>query len=95
MTNEVQEDLNSMPEIEILTPEFSDFMTVEGDDLPPGLHPERPNLLGATLLEPGSKPVARPMYRLSQLERREVENQIRLNLESGRFKPSSFFGLHQ
>jgi len=72
VTNEVQEDLNSMPEIERLNSEFSYLMTLEGDDLPPGLHPERPNLLGAILLEPGSKPVARPMYRLSQLERREV-----------------------
>ena len=55
--------------------------------MPPGLPLERPDLPQAIPLEPGTVPIAKPQYRLSQLEPREVERQIKLGLAQGRFEP--------
>jgi len=77
-----------LPDIEALITEYGDVL-LQGDDLPPGLPPERPDAPQAIPLVPGATPVTRRMYRLSQLERREVERQIKLGLASGRIEPSS------
>lgn len=56
------------------------------EELPEGLSPERG--VGHTIeLEPGSRPVHRPMYRLSPAERVEVESTALLS--KGFSEPSS------
>jgi hypothetical protein len=81
-------ELSCMPAIHELISEYSDVI-LAGDALPPGLPPERPQLPPTIPLLDGANPVARPMYRLSQLERREVERLIREGLLSGQIEPSS------
>ena len=76
------------PELREVLDEYQDVL-LQGDELPPGLPPERPDLPQAIPLQPGAKPVARPMYRLSQLARREVGRQMKQGLASERIEPSS------
>ena len=58
------------------------------DDLPPGLPPERTITHGIDL-NPGSKPVSRPSYRLSVSEASEVERQLADYLQRGFIRPSN------
>ena len=79
---------HEIPDVRQVLNDFKDVI-LPGDELPPGLPVERPDLPQAIPLEPGTVPIAKPQYRLSQLERREVERQIKLGLAQGRFEPSS------
>jgi RNase H-like domain found in reverse transcriptase/Reverse transcriptase (RNA-dependent DNA polymerase)/Integrase zinc binding domain/Chromo (CHRromatin Organisation MOdifier) domain/Retroviral aspartyl protease/Integrase core domain len=72
------------PKIFHLLNEFKDVFPEEG---PPGLPPQRTTMHAIPLL-PNAQPQFRPMYRLSQLERREVERQIAELLKKGWIEPS-------
>jgi Reverse transcriptase (RNA-dependent DNA polymerase)/Retroviral aspartyl protease len=71
------------PEIATILSEYEDVFR----DIPPGLPPHR-NTAHAIPLVPGTRPVARPMYRLSPAEHREVQAQIKEGLEKGWIEPS-------
>jgi hypothetical protein len=57
-------------------------------DLPPGLPPER-NVVHSIPLEPGSKPPAKRLYRLSPAELTEVKRQVKELLTKGFIEPST------
>ena len=60
--------------------EFRDI--VRDANTPPGRPP-------VFFLKPGAEPIARPMYRISQLERAELERQLKEDLKLGLMEPSS------
>jgi hypothetical protein len=71
------------PAIQVLVEQYSDVFA----PLPPGLPPERP--VGHVIpLEAGAQPPRQRMYRLSPLERAEVEKQIKYLLDQGWIEPS-------
>ena len=89
-TVDAQEDMvepECAADMQQLLQQYTDVV-VQGDRLP-GPPPERPDLPQPIPLKKGTTPIARPPYRLSQLERREVERQIQEGLESGLIEPSS------
>ena len=57
-------------------------------DLPKGLPPKRLGHEFKIDLEPDTKPVHRPIYKLSPLELNEVKKQIEYMLEHGFIRPS-------
>ena len=57
------------------------------EELPPGLPPER-EVQHHIDLQPGSKPAARPPYRLSKMEEEECVRQLKQYLEMGHIQPS-------
>ena len=62
--------------------EFRDI--VRDADTLPGPPPDRPDLPPVIPLKPGAEPIARPMYRISQLERAELERQLKEGLRPDR-----------
>ena len=69
--------------LEALLKQFEDVLT---DELP-GLPPERP--VHVTIpLEPGTKPIYRPMFRYSPREMAEMERQVKDLLSKGLIEPS-------
>lgn len=72
------------PDIQALVNEFPDCFK----DIPPGLPPDRPGVAHTIPLTPDAKPIFRPSYRLSPVEKREVERQIQEALANGWIEPS-------
>jgi hypothetical protein len=64
------------------------YKDVFPEGLPPGMPPKR-NVVHPIPLEPGTKPVYRPMYRLSPEEKEECEKQVKDLLEKGLVQPSN------
>jgi hypothetical protein len=64
------------------------YTDVFPEELPNGLLPERSVQLNIKLL-PDSKPIKRPMYKLSIDELKEVKKQIDELLEKGFIRPST------
>ena len=80
--------LHSVPcDISEVLDEFRDV--VRDADTLPGPPPDRPDLPPVIPLKPGAEPIARPMYRISQLERAELERQLKEGLTLGLIEPSS------
>jgi hypothetical protein len=73
------------PDIVNLIAEFPDVFK----DIPPGLPPDRPGIAHTIPMEPGAKPVYKPLYRLSPIEHREVEAYIREALSNDWIEPSA------
>ena len=94
VTDEVQTDFSVMPEIERLIQDFSDVI-LEGDDLPPGLPPERPNLPQAILLEPGSKPWRGLCTGSANLKGAKARGRLGSVLSLVGLNPPPPLGLHQ
>lgn len=67
---------------------LAEFQDVFPPDLPDGLPPER-NVAHVIPLEPGARPIYRPMYRLTMREKEEVEKQVADLLKKGFIEPSS------
>ena len=63
-------------------------VVLDGDTLP-GAPPQRSDLPPAIPLKEGAEPVAKSMYRLSQLERKELERQVKEGLALGFIEASS------
>ena len=72
-------------ELDKLTLEYAD---VFADTLPPGLPPDR-HIPPVIQEKPDSQPIPIPMYRLSQLEKAEVDRQVKALLAAGKIEPSS------
>jgi hypothetical protein len=64
------------------------YKDVFPEGLPPGMPPKR-NVVHPIPLEPGTKPVYRPMYRLSPRRRRNAKKQVKYLLEKGLVQPSN------
>ena len=72
------------PRVEQLQAKYSDVFT----DKPPHGGSQIQIDFEVIPVEPGSKPVCRPMYRYSPMEMEEMERQIKLLLELGYIQPS-------
>ncbi|GIM07625.1 hypothetical protein Vretimale_11705, partial [Volvox reticuliferus] len=80
---ELPTEAKENPELSKILSEFADvFEPVKG------LPPER-GVTHVIPLEPGSQPVFRPQFRLSQLELAEVEKQVTDLLQKGFIRPST------
>ncbi|CAI7743062.1 unnamed protein product [Closterium sp. NIES-53] len=66
---------------------LAEFRDIFPDDLPPGLPPSRA-VDHRIELEPGSRPVAKPQWRLSPAETEEMTQQVRHFLVQGFIQPS-------
>ena len=83
---EQQEVTHEGAELHNLLYKYEDILT---DELPAGVPPERPGAGEVIPLEPGSRPVYRPPYRLSPAEKEEVGRTVAELLEKGFIKPST------
>jgi hypothetical protein len=75
---------NDKSDLQVLVDNYGDVFA----DLPPGLPPTR-NVVHSIPLEPGSKPPAKRLYRLSPAELIEVKRQIKDLLMKGFIEPST------
>ncbi|CAI5476246.1 unnamed protein product [Closterium sp. Yama58-4] len=80
----VSEKATLPAEVSALLAEFADVFP---DELPPGLPPSRA-VDHRIELEPGSRPVAKPQWRLSPAETEEMTQQVRHFLAQGFIQPS-------
>ena len=83
---EQQEVTHEGAELHNLLYKYEDILT---NELPAGVPPEMPGAGEVIPLEPGSRPVYRPPYRLSPTEKEEVVRTVAELLEKGFIKPST------
>lgn len=83
MTQAEADGLVPEANLQAILTDFADVFAELPDELPP-----KRNIAHVIPLEPGARPVYRPLYRLTQAEKAEVERQVTELLKKGYIEPS-------